>query len=117
MLGYGFACLYFVREFRMKNSKTPAISALDLPVDLLPEYCVYTDEGCRLAKSCLACPFPVCIEDRPQERKTSVAALRGKEIFRLYTQEKTTVPELAARFNVTRPTVYAALKRRYSSMA
>lgn len=31
----------------------------------LPEYHQYADQGCILAPSCLACPYPVCYHDNP----------------------------------------------------
>ena len=38
-------------------------SSDDDPLDLPPEFCIYTDEGCELAESCLECPFSRCIEE------------------------------------------------------
>jgi hypothetical protein len=40
--------------------------------DPLPENAVYRDEGCEVARSCLACPLALCVLDRqgsPSERR------------------------------------------------
>lgn len=81
------------------------------PLDLLPEFCVYHDEGCRLTGSCLECPFPRCVEDRPRGRRKLDWARRDREISRMHLEEKKTVREIAAAFNITVRAVYGALKR------
>jgi hypothetical protein len=81
----------------------------DEPVDLLPEYCEYRDEGCSLAPSCLNCPFPQCVLDLSWGSKKKALTMRKAEIIRLFTFEKKTIDELAARFNISRRTVIRAL--------
>ena len=83
----------------------------DEPLDLLPEFTDYKDEGCTMAKSCLECPFPHCIDDRPSGRKKWPRELRDKEIIRLRLEKKKTDQEIAVFFKVTMRTVYNALAR------
>jgi|WetSurMetagenome_2_1015567.scaffolds.fasta_scaffold640977_2 hypothetical protein len=83
----------------------------DRSPDLLPEFTDYQDEGCKLATSCLKCPFPHCVDDRSRGRKKWPRELRDKEIVRLRLEEKKTDREIAAFFNVTPRTVYNALAR------
>jgi hypothetical protein len=74
-------------------------------LDLLPEFCQYRDEGCKLSPSCLECPFPSCVEDRFWGRQKQVKNLRAREIVRLHTVEKMSVRQLSQKFNITRRTV------------
>jgi hypothetical protein len=39
-----------------------AVAPVDDP---LPEDTFYRDEGCEVARSCLACPLALCVLDRP----------------------------------------------------
>ena len=52
------------------------------PIDMLPEYCDYRDEGCSLAKTCLDCPFPECAYDLPRGRQRALLKLRDRTIAR-----------------------------------
>jgi len=72
--------------------------------DLLPEFCHYKDEGCALAKSCLNCPFPHCIHDKPRGKFNLARKLRDKKIIQVRRKEKLTIKELALRFNVSEHT-------------
>jgi hypothetical protein len=69
-------------------------------LDLLPEYCRYRDEGCRLAPSCLECPFPSCIEEQFRGCLKKAKKLRDEEIWRQYTIEQISSAELCTRFNL-----------------
>ena len=40
----------------------------------------YIDEGCHLAPSCLACPFPVCYLDDPQGVALHISRLKEREM-------------------------------------
>lgn len=82
----------------------------DEPVDLLPEYCEYTDEGCSLAPSCLNCPFPQCILDLSWGEKRQAATLRKAAIVRLLTLENKTLKDIADKLKVSQRTVIRALK-------
>jgi hypothetical protein len=103
------------REKIVKNLviiSQPQNPTLDHPTeetDLLPEYCHYKDEGCKLAPACLSCPLPRCIDEQLQGRLKKSAFLRDKEILSLYTLEKKTCQELAAFFKVSQRTVRRAI--------
>ena len=44
----------------------PMVAAVAPPIDdPLPEHAVYRDEGCDVARSCLACPLALCVLERP----------------------------------------------------
>ena len=60
---------------------------IDSELDLPPEYCHYSDEGCELSPSCLDCPFPHCLREEEADgglswlnryRKGRVARLSRK---------------------------------------
>ncbi len=53
----------------------------DKPLDLLPEYCIYKDEGCKLAASCLDCPFPRCMDDQPRGRRNGRERSGTKRLY------------------------------------
>lgn len=78
--------------------------------DLLPEFCRYKDEGCRLSPSCLECPFPHCVDDKPRGRRQFVRCVREGQIREAYTAEKPNIKDLAARFHVSRRTVERAIE-------
>ncbi len=79
--------------------------------DLPPEYCQYRDEGCEMAASCLECPFPQCLYDRPRGRHHWLKRIRDREIARFFTNEGKEVRELATIFGVSQRTVQRALRR------
>ena len=83
--------------------------------DFLPEYCHYRDEGCDLADSCLTCPFPQCIYDKPGGRQHWLKELRDREITRLFISEGKGVKELASMFGVSQRTIQRALKSSLST--
>ncbi len=83
--------------------------------DLVPEYCQYQDEGCELAQSCLNCPFPSCIYDKPRGRQRLLKNSRDCQIVTLFKNEGKGVPELAVIFGISRRTVQRALKN-YSTI-
>ncbi len=74
-------------------------------LDLLPEFCHYRDEGCKLAPSCLDCPFPVCVEDRWRGEANEAKKIRDKEIVRLHTIGKIKEKELSVRFHLNLRTI------------
>jgi len=69
----------------------------------------HKDTGCSLAPSCLNCPFPQCIEDRPDGRGGHRRTARNQDILRLYGEGKGT-EELAAIFSVGLRTIERVLK-------
>ena len=79
--------------------------------DDLPEHCRYSDEGCELAPSCLACPFPQCADDIPGGRHALLLGRRDNEIAHLYHDQRLTIEQLAGAFRISRRTVQRVLKR------
>jgi hypothetical protein len=96
------------------QSKRTGISSGDdsEKLDLLPEFCQYRDEGCKLSRSCLGCPFPQCIHDRPfgRGKQELLKKARNLEIIREFASGKTQ-RELALTFNISIRTVKRALRR------
>ncbi|OGO23777.1 MAG: hypothetical protein A2144_08935 [Chloroflexi bacterium RBG_16_50_9] len=78
--------------------------------DLLPEYCHYRDEGCEFADSCLNCPFPQCLYDRPGGKQRWLKELRNREISRLYLGAGWGLSDLALLFGLSQRTIRRALK-------
>jgi hypothetical protein len=83
-------------------------------LDLPPEFLPYLDKGCKLAESCLKCPFPVCVYEQPRGKRSWLKRQRDKEIVRLFAEGKR-VKELAKSFGVSRRTVQRALKNHPSN--
>ena len=77
--------------------------------DLPPEYYHYRDEGCEFADSCLSCPFPQCLYDKPRGKQRWLKELRNKEIARLFS-DGWGVKELTLLFGLSQRTVQRALK-------
>ena len=84
---------------------------LEAELDLLPENCQYRDEGCELAASCLNCPFPECIYDKPGGKQKLLKEQRDAEIARLFNEENKSIRELALLFNLSTRTIQRALKK------
>ncbi len=76
--------------------------------NVLPEH--YRDEGCELALSCLKCPFPSCVEDRPRGKQWQRTEIRNREIFRLFYIQGESIKQIAQRLGVSERTVQRALK-------
>jgi hypothetical protein len=87
-------------------------SPLEEPVDLLPEFCVYEDEGCSLSPSCLNCPFPRCLFEMPWGNRKQAIAERNAEINRLFALSGISENELAARFKLSKRTIRRALAKK-----
>ncbi|MDP2744631.1 MAG: helix-turn-helix domain-containing protein [Dehalococcoidia bacterium] len=77
-------------------------------VDSLPELYPYRDEGCALSPSCLHCPFPSCLDERPRGRQGWLKEQRSQEIARLHSQGKST-RDLARIFGISQRTIQRAL--------
>jgi hypothetical protein len=73
--------------------------------DRVPELTHYRDEGCRYWRSCLSCPFPRCVFEEPGGPTHALRAWRDAEIRRRFTRGEA-VPAIAARFGLTRRSVY-----------
>ena len=79
--------------------------------DALPEHTRYRDRGCDLFASCLACPLPHCRYDVPGGARAMLNRVRDQEIRRLRTDAGLPVDEIAARFGLSRRTVFRVLQR------
>lgn len=78
--------------------------------DALPEHTAYHDDGCDLFASCLACPLPRCRYDEPGGARVMLNRVRDREIRELRIGVGLSVDEIAARFRVSRRTVFRALE-------
>lgn len=78
--------------------------------DALPEHLQYRDTGCDLFASCLACPLPQCRYDVPGGARTMLNNVRDREIRRMHDEQELHVDEIAARFRVSRRTVFRVLQ-------
>ena len=80
--------------------------------DALPEYQEYRDEGCDLFASCLSCPLLRCRYDVPGGVRALLNRERDHQIRMLRDESEITVDQIAARFRVSRRTVFRALQLR-----
>ncbi|MEX2446218.1 MAG: hypothetical protein WD734_02675 [Dehalococcoidia bacterium] len=80
--------------------------------DALPEHQEYRDEGCDLFASCLSCPLSRCRYDEPGGVRALLNRERDHQIRVLRDASDLTVDEIAARFLVSRRTVFRALHMR-----
>ena len=87
-------------ELKPDGEKTP---------DLKPEFCQYVDDGCEFARSCLECPYSVCVYDQPVSRRRKFRTIRDKQICRLFKSGRD-VNELADIFNLSGRTVQRIVK-------
>ena len=78
--------------------------------DALPEFKLYTDDGCEVAPKCLECPLPKCRYDVRGGARTMLNEVRDAEIARLR-GEGWSPDDLAARYSVTRRTVFRILEQ------
>lgn len=77
--------------------------------DALPEHVRYRDEGCDVFDSCLRCPLPRCRYDVPGGVRTLLNRARDREIRRLRDETALSIEAIAARFHVSRRTVFRVL--------
>jgi len=93
----------------MDEMKRTDAETTDDFTDLPPELCVYRDEGCELAPSCLNCPFPHCLEEDERGRGRLLRTLRARAMADLRSRKKKSLDYLARRFGVSKRTVQRAL--------
>ena len=76
----------------------------------------YEDDGCEVAASCLACPLPRCKYDdmRWYERNRRLA--NDLRITAVIEREGLSPDEAAARFAITKRTVFRVLRRSRQAM-
>jgi hypothetical protein len=93
----------------------PPDAALTPPLprrrDALPEHTRYTDTGCSIHPSCLTCPLVRCRYDEPNGVRNIRGRERDSSIVQVRAVEGLTVRDVAARFGVSRRTVFRALAR------
>ncbi len=87
----------------MSGAATPRVRS-----DALPEFTRYRDNGCDVSPTCLACPLPRCRYEEPGGLRALLNKTRDEQIVG---QRASGVPvaELAARFGVSRRTVFRVL--------
>jgi transposase-like protein len=82
--------------------------------DALPEYTHYVDTGCDVHPSCLSCPLVRCRYDQPAGARKLLADARDASILRLQ-RRGASIDVIAARFRVSRRTVFRVLARQRSA--
>jgi len=79
-------------------------------MDALPENIRYRDAGCDLYPSCLRCPLPRCRYEEPGGAPAMLRTGRDETIVRLSREQDLSVDELAARFGLSRRTIFRVLR-------
>ena len=79
-------------------------------IDALPEHIHYRDNGCDLYPSCLNCPLPRCRYEEPGGAPAMLRTGRDATIVRLSREQGLSVDELAARFGLSRRTIFRVLR-------
>jgi Homeodomain-like domain len=84
--------------------------------DALPEHTPYADTGCDLHASCLTCPFVRCRYDEDLDAgRRRAGRQRDRRMIELQRRGKT-ISVIAARFGVSRRTVFRVLARARSTV-
>ena len=83
----------------------------DALIDTVPERYPYRDEGCEVSPSCLRCPLPQCKYDDPGWLQRQKRKERAKEVVAALMQSDLSVPEAAARFELSQRTIFRILSR------
>ncbi len=90
---------------------TQALAAPYIPrTDALPEHVSYRDDGCSVAPHCLECPLVEC----RFVAKDGIRGLRLRErdpAIRAAHAEGATVDEIAARFHISRRSVFRVVAK------
>ncbi len=77
--------------------------------EILPDTSNWTDKGCEVFPTCLSCPLPQCIEEKPRGKQKLRMQVRSSRIVRLRKKGKTTA-EIAGLLQVNQRTVQRAIK-------
>ncbi len=80
-------------------------------LDAAPEEFPYRDDGCEVSPSCLRCPLPMCKYDDPEWFQREKRRERDEEVLSAMRMQKLTVPEAAARFDISQRTIFRILQR------
>ncbi len=78
-------------------------------ISIIPDNSNWTDKGCELFHSCLNCPLPRCIEEKPRGKQMFKISTRARKIKELKNLGKTTY-EIALKLHISQRTVQRALK-------
>lgn len=77
--------------------------------DALPEHTRYRDDGCSVSPSCFTCPLPRCRYEEPGGLRAVLNQQRDNAMLEMRARGAS-VEELAARFSVSRRTVFRVLE-------
>ena len=80
-------------------------------IDAVPERYPYHDDGCEVSPSCLQCPLPQCKYDDPSWFQRQKQKERDRGVVADLREGGLSVPEVAARFELSQRTVFRILKR------
>ena len=80
-------------------------------LDAVPEDFPYRDDGCEVSPSCLRCPLPLCKYDDPVWFQREKRRERDEEVLSAMRRQKLSVPEAAARFDISQRTIFRILQR------
>lgn len=80
-------------------------------LDGVPEEFPYRDDGCEISPSCLRCPLPMCKYDDPVWFQREKRRERDEEVLSAMRMQNLTVPEAAARFDISQRTIFRILQR------
>jgi AraC-like DNA-binding protein len=79
------------------------------PPAIPPEYSNWKDGGCELFPSCLNCPLPHCVEEKPRGKQKLRLEARDNLIAHLRSRGKETA-EIARLYRISQRTVQRILK-------
>ena len=85
--------------------------AVGMVIDAPPERYPYRDEGCEVSPSCLRCPLPQCKYDDPGWFQREQRRERDHRVMEALMEHDLSVPEAAARFDVSPRTVFRIRRR------
>ena len=85
-------------------------------IDAVPERYPYHDDGCEVSPSCLKCPLPQCKHDDPNWLQRQRQKERDRGVVASLREDGLSVPEVAARFELSQRTVFRILKRAGNEM-
>jgi hypothetical protein len=72
--------------------------------EILPDNSNWTDKGCEIFPSCLSCPLPQCVEEKPRGKQKLRMQARSSHIAQLKNKGKTTA-QIAILLRVSQRTV------------
>lgn len=79
-------------------------------VDTLPEGVDWSDTGCAVAPSCLACPLPQCRWDEPSDYSAEARARRAEMVWRWRVTSSLSVTAIARALKCSTRTIHRILQ-------